>query len=78
MAEIAVNTYDELPYSSHPFHYTHPDTLATVATLAGLSPAPVDRCRVLELGCAAGAISYPWPRRFRQVNLSGWICLSVR
>ena len=43
--------YDELPYPGQPFAETHPDRLATLATLFGMTPAPVDRCRVLELGC---------------------------
>lgn len=50
----AANPYDALPYDSHPFPQTHPARLATVATLFGLTPAPVETCRVLELGCAAG------------------------
>ena len=46
-----VTVYDELPYPGLPFAETHPDRLATMATLFGMTPAPVDRCRVLELGC---------------------------
>lgn len=52
-------TYDELPYESHPFAETHPDNLAVVAILFGLTPAPVERCRVLELGCAGGGNLFP-------------------
>ena len=39
-----------------PFVETHPDRLATVATMFGMTPAPppVATCRLLELGCAAG------------------------
>jgi SAM-dependent methyltransferase len=33
--------------------------LCTAATLLGLRPAPVDRCRVLELGCASGGNLIP-------------------
>jgi SAM-dependent methyltransferase len=33
---------------------THPDRLAAVATLHGMPPAPVTRCRVLEIGCGDG------------------------
>src|SRR5262249_30408638 len=51
--------YDEVPYSSKPFPQTHPDNLATVATLFGMTPPPVERCRVLELGCAAGGNLLP-------------------
>ena len=47
--------YDELPYPGQPLTETHPDRLATVATLFGMTPAPVDRCRVLELGCGDAA-----------------------
>lgn len=46
--------YDELPYPSLPFAQSHPDRLATVARLRGLGAAPVENCRVLELGCAGG------------------------
>jgi len=55
----AVTSYDEVPYTSHPFPQTHPDRLATVATLMGLRPVPVQRCRVLELGCASGGNLIP-------------------
>ena len=34
-------SYDELPYSSKAFPYTHPDRLAVWATLLGLTPRPV-------------------------------------
>lgn len=51
--------YDAIPYPSYPFPETHPDRLATVATLLGMQPAPVERCRVLELGCAAGGNLIP-------------------
>jgi tRNA G46 methylase TrmB len=52
-------SYDEVPYESYPFPQTHPDRLVTVATLLGMRPAPVGRCRVLELGCAAGGNLIP-------------------
>src|SRR4051794_31454740 len=48
------NTYDEMPYDSHPYAQTHPSRLAVIATLFGLTPPPVETCRVLELGCASG------------------------
>lgn len=52
-------SYDEVPYDSHPFSQTHPSRLFTVATLFGLRPAPVQKCRVLELGCAGGGNLIP-------------------
>lgn len=47
--------YDAVPYPSAVYPQTHPDRLATIARLFGLEPAPVDRARVLELGCGDGA-----------------------
>ena len=52
-------SYDEIPYPRLAFPYTHPSHLATIGRLLGLLPAPVDRCRVLELGCAGGANLVP-------------------
>jgi SAM-dependent methyltransferase/methyltransferase-like protein len=52
-------SYDEVPYKSHPFPQTHPDRLATVARIFGMSPPPPQRCRVLELGCASGGNLIP-------------------
>lgn len=54
-----VNTYDALPYESHPYSATHPDHLATIAKLFGLQAPDVDSARVLELGCAAGGNLIP-------------------
>ena len=58
-------TYDEVPYPNSPFAQTHPDRLASLAILFDLDPAPLRRCRVLELGCGNGenlipmAFQYP-------------------
>jgi methyltransferase-like protein/2-polyprenyl-3-methyl-5-hydroxy-6-metoxy-1,4-benzoquinol methylase len=54
-----LTAYDEVRYTSGPFPQTHPDRLATLATWFGMQPAPVDRCRVLELGCGTGANLIP-------------------
>ena len=54
LAAPPMNSYDEMPYESHPYAQTHPSRLAVVATLFGIKSPPVETCRVLELGCAAG------------------------
>jgi methyltransferase-like protein/cyclopropane fatty-acyl-phospholipid synthase-like methyltransferase len=54
MSTAGQTSYDDVPYPSSPMPQTHPDRLATLATLFGLQPAPVKCCRVLELGCANG------------------------
>ena len=69
------STYDRIPYESHPFVQTHPDRLATVARLFGMSPAPPEACRVLELGCAGGGNLVPMASelpsgRFLGIDLS--------
>lgn len=51
--------YDELPYPSSPYPYTHCDHLAMVGRLFGMPTADVRRCRVLEVGCADGANLIP-------------------
>jgi SAM-dependent methyltransferase len=52
-------SYGDVPYVSQPFPQTHPDRLATLGRLFGLTPAPIPRCRVLELGCASGGNLIP-------------------
>src|SRR5262245_44940061 len=75
MAVPGRTSYDDLPYTSYPYPLTHPDHLATVATLLGMRPAAADRCRVLELGCASGGnvvpLAYAYPTStFLGIDLS--------
>jgi methyltransferase-like protein/2-polyprenyl-3-methyl-5-hydroxy-6-metoxy-1,4-benzoquinol methylase len=55
----AITSYDKVPYPHVSHSMSHPDRLATVAALLGMQPAPLERCRVLELGCAGGANLIP-------------------
>ena len=57
--KLTQSAYDQVPYPSLSYSQSHPDRLATVATLLGMSPTPVNRCRVLELGCASGGNLIP-------------------
>jgi methyltransferase-like protein/SAM-dependent methyltransferase len=73
--ETPACSYDAVPYSVCAFPQTRPDRLAAIATLFGMDPAPPDRCRVLELGCASGGNLIPmglsWPgSRFVGIDLS--------
>lgn len=52
-------SYDQVLYRGLPFAQSHPDRMATLATLFGMNPAPVERCRVLEIGCADGGNLIP-------------------
>lgn len=57
--KVAQSSYDEVPYPVLSYAQSHPDRLATLATMLGMDPAPVTRCRVLELGCASGGNLIP-------------------
>src|SRR5262249_5148919 len=50
----AVNSYAEVPYETPPSAQPPPSRLHVVAPLFGPPPPPVEKCRVLELGAAAG------------------------
>ena len=59
MSAGAPTEYDLIPYPALPRPQTHPDRLAAVGKLFGMEPAPVDRCRVLELGSSDGGNLIP-------------------
>ena len=63
--------YDLVPYPGGAFRQTHPDRLATMATLYGLEPAPPERCRVLELGCTDGGNLIPMAYTLRDSEFLG-------
>ncbi len=70
------STYDELPYTNNPFYITHPSNLSVLPTLLGMNPAPVENCRVFDLGCGLGGNLVPMAEllpnsRFVGVDLSG-------
>ena len=52
--EITQTRYDTVPYPIKSFPQTHPSKLSVIARLFGMTPTPVEKCRVLELGCAHG------------------------
>ena len=54
-----INVYDSVPYPSLAFLQTHPDRLAVMGTLFGMTPVPVERCRVLEIACGDGSNLIP-------------------
>ncbi|MGE0826406.1 MAG: methyltransferase regulatory domain-containing protein [Candidatus Binatia bacterium] len=54
MSDAAANVYDTILYPGFPLAQAHPNRLATLATLLGMTPARVEQCRVLEVGCGDG------------------------
>jgi methyltransferase-like protein len=70
------SSYDDVPYGASAHPSTHPDRLATIATLFGATPPPVAEARVLELGCARGGNLIPMAvaapgAQFVGIDLSG-------
>ena len=67
--------FNIIPYVSRPFRQSHPARLAALAAIFGLPAPELARCRVLELGCAAGGNLIPlaarWPEaRFHGIDLT--------
>jgi SAM-dependent methyltransferase/methyltransferase-like protein len=60
--------YDAVDYQCSAYPSSHPDRLATVATLLGVNPPALATSRVLEIGCADGSniipIAAAWPDAF--------------
>jgi SAM-dependent methyltransferase len=65
------NTYHQIPYITGPMVDSHPDRLASVARLFGMTPAPVTSCRVLEIGCGSGGNIIPMAFRLPGSRFTG-------
>lgn len=71
-AKISESTpYDRVPYKSYPFSQTHPDRLATIGILLGMTPTDVTGARVLELGCASGGNLIPMAEQYPDAHFVG-------
>ena len=64
-------TYDAIPYESKPFRETRPERLAAIARLFGLESPPVERARVLEIGCSMGGNLIPMAQDLPQGRFVG-------
>ncbi len=54
MSEKTSINYEQIAYPDFVHAQTHPNRLATMARAYGLKIAPVENCRVLEVGCGSG------------------------
>ncbi len=68
---VAARIDHDVPSANLPIPQCHPDRLAAVATLLGMQPRAVDRCRVLEIGCANGGNLIPMAERHPQSTFVG-------
>lgn len=59
MAQTAATRFKDSARQSHPHAQSHPAHLAVLGKLFGMSPAPPEKCRVLELGCKDGSNIIP-------------------
>ena len=59
MTDPSSPLHDRIRYPGGAWEHSHPDRIAANARMFGLRPAPVERCRVLELGCGAGGNLIP-------------------
>jgi methyltransferase-like protein/SAM-dependent methyltransferase len=64
-------SYDDIPYEGDPLVETHPEALATAATLLGMQPPVLESCRVLELGCGVGTNLIPMAESLPGATLLG-------
>ena len=76
--EVKQISYDEVQYEIYSFPQAHPNRLSVIGQLFGMSPAPVDYCRVLELGCAQGGNLIPMAFNFPQSEFVVMIYLLIR
>ncbi len=65
------SSYDDVPYDSHAFAGTHPDHLATLAALFGVTAPDPDGANVLELGCASGGNLLPMAQGMPDAHFVG-------
>jgi methyltransferase-like protein/SAM-dependent methyltransferase len=68
---LPASSYDLAPYPRLSHSYSHPDKAAALACLLGLTPPPVEHCRVLELGCASGGNLIPLAQAFPESKFVG-------
>jgi len=54
-----IDSYDQLPYPHISHTFSHPEYLASLATLYGLTPPKVSSSRILEIGCSTGGNLLP-------------------
>ena len=64
-------SYDEVQYPNFTIAQSHPDKIAVVATMLGMTPAAPERARVLDIGCSAGGNLLPMAVLFPEAEFVG-------
>lgn len=63
--------YDRTQYTSNAFYYSSPGHLRATAHLYGVETVPIEKARVLELGCAAGGNLLPFVLAYPEALATG-------
>ena len=71
MSDPLLDAYESFPYDSRPISASDVSRIETLGLLFGMTPAPADSCRVLELGCAGGANMIAMADRFPMSEFVG-------
>jgi len=71
MATPKLDPYDEFLYENYAYPQTHINRLATLAILLGMTPVPIENCRVLELACGDGSNLLPMAYAFPSSRFLG-------
>lgn len=68
--EKLADSYNRLPYTSYAFSYTQPDHLHALGVMRGLTPPPIEKARVLEIGCSFGGNVFPMALRYPNMQIT--------
>ncbi len=71
MPDALAASFDALPYRNGAIPLSHPARIGAIARLLGVTAAPPDACRVLELGCGEGMNLLPLAERLPRANFVG-------
>jgi SAM-dependent methyltransferase/methyltransferase-like protein len=71
MSVFSDNPYDEVPYPSSSYIESYPPLIAAIAALLDVAAPDVERCRVLEIGCASGGNIIPMAARLPEATFVG-------
>ena len=72
MGECIPTAYDTVVYPGYAYIQTHPDHMAALARLCGIHPAPLEECRVLEVGCGDAANLIPMALGLPRASFRGF------
>lgn len=63
--------YDRSQYTSNAFYYASPGHIRAAAHLYGVDTVPIEKARVLEMGCAAGGNLLPFAVAYPEATVVG-------